>query len=258
MNAQRRWGPMSTLNGLGGAGSLTAVSVVALTLATSRARCAIARPGSAQQRADAADHLLRHRGALEQRLAEQLRAPGERPGRPRGRRLGRIQCVGRRVEQHGRDVDARDAVDERVVGLRDQREALAGQALDEPDLPQRLGAIQALGEQTPGQLGQRRLVGRSRERGVADVVARVEVGIVGPHRTALAVGHVREALAIARHEVQAAEHVIDQLLQARRLALEDHHRGHMHVRGRAFLELQEGRVQRGQPVGICHQLDCRC
>ena len=66
----------------------------------------------------------------------------------------------RGVEQDGGDVHAGDAVDERVVGLGDQREAPAGHALHEPDLPQRLGAIQALGEEPPGQALERGVVGR--------------------------------------------------------------------------------------------------
>ena len=107
------------------------------------------------------------------------------------------------VEQHRRDVHAGDAVDERVVGLGDQREAPAGHALHEPDLPQRLGAVQALGEEAPGEPLERRVVGRLRQRGVADVVVGVEVRVVGPHGAALAERHEREALAIARHEVQA-------------------------------------------------------
>ena len=162
---------------------------------------------------------------------------------------GRLGCG---VEQDGRDVHAGDPVDERVVGLGDQREAPARHALHEPDLPQRLGAVQALGEEPTGELLQRRLIRRPRQRGVADVVARVEVRVVGPHRPALAERDVGQPLAVARHQVQPAEHVIDQLLRRRRLALEDHHRRDVHVRGRVVLEMQERRVQRGQAVGVGH------
>ena len=96
-----------------------------------------------------------------------------------------------------------------------------------------------------------------RQRGVADVVARVEVRVVGPHRPALPERHVREALAVARHEVQAADDVVDELLRRRRLALEDHHRRDVHVRGRVVLQVQERRVERRQAVGVGHRLDCR-
>ena len=59
------------------------------------------------------------------------------------------RCARRRlrleVEQHGGEVDAGDPVDERVVGLEDQREAIALEPLDQPALPQRLGAVELLG-----------------------------------------------------------------------------------------------------------------
>ena len=46
------------------------------------------------------------------------------------------------------------AVHERVVGLRDQREAAALEALDEPHLPERLRAVETLGEDAADQLAQ--------------------------------------------------------------------------------------------------------
>src|SRR5215203_4507491 len=84
--------------------------------------------------------------------------PAAAPPRPRGevelRRLGvrapRLALVGELrgyrlgVEQDGREVDARDAVDERVVRLGDQCEAVALEPLDQPRLPQRLRAVELL------------------------------------------------------------------------------------------------------------------
>ena len=58
------------------------------------------------------------------------------------------------VEQHGRDVDAGDAVDQCVVRLRHEREALAGQPLDQPQLPERLRAVELLGEDPRGDVPQ--------------------------------------------------------------------------------------------------------
>ena len=199
---------------------------------------------SPQQRAGAARHLRGDGRALEQRLAEELRRTGQRLGGPRRRPAGRDRGVGDGVEQDRGDVHARDSVHEGVVGLCDQREASTGHALHQPYLPQRLGAVEPLGEQPSGEPLERGVVGRSRKRRVADVVARVEVRIVGPHRPALPEGDVREPLAVARHEVQAAEHMVDQLLRRGRLALEHHHRRHVHVRGRVVLEVQKRRVQR--------------
>ena len=58
------------------------------------------------------------------------------------------------VEQDAREVEARDPVDHRVMRLRDQGEAVALEALDEPRLPQRLGPIEALRVDAPGQRAQ--------------------------------------------------------------------------------------------------------
>ena len=79
---------------------------------------------------------------------------------------------------------------------------------------------------------------------MADVVARVEVGIIGPHGAPLVKRHVRQPLPVAWHQVQAAEHVRDELLRRGGGALEDHHRRDVHVSGRVVLQMQERRVER--------------
>ena len=89
------------------------------------------------------------------------------------------------------------------------------------------------------------------QRGVAHVVARVEVRVVDPHRAPLAERHVRELLAVARHEMQARLDRVDELLVAGRLSLEDQHRRHVHVRA-AALEVQEAGIEGGQAVAIGH------
>ncbi len=157
------------------------------------------------------------------------------------------------VEQHGGDVDAGDAVDERVVGLADDREAVARQPLDEPQLPQRLVAVQRLGEQATGQPLQRGVVARARQPGVAQVVADVEVRVVDPGRAALPERHGGQALAVAGHEIEPAADVVDELGVARRTALEDEHLRDVHVRLAIALEMQEGGVEPGQPVGVAHR-----
>ena len=209
-------------------------------------------PRCAQQGACATAHLAGHGRALQQRLAEQLRRARQRAGHPGNRRARGGGRLGRRVEQDGGDVHAGDPVDERMVGLCDQRKTFPGHPLHEPDLPQRLGAIQALREQPPGELLQCGVVGGSWQGGVADVVARVEMRVVGPYRPALPERHVGKPLAIARHQVQAAEDVIDELLRRGRLALEDHHRRDVHVRGRVVLQVQERGIERGQAVWVGH------
>ena len=100
------------------------------------------------------------------------------------------------------DVDAGDAVDERVVGLGQHREAVVGQALDQPQLPQRTAAVERLGEHAPGQPPELLLAPGLGQRRVADVEADVEVGIVDPHRPALVERHERQPLAVARHQMQ--------------------------------------------------------
>jgi hypothetical protein len=61
---------------------------------------------------------------------------------------------GGEVEQDRRDVHARHAVHECVVRLRYQREAPAVEAVRDPDLPQRLRAVEALREDAAGELAQ--------------------------------------------------------------------------------------------------------
>ncbi len=140
-----------------------------------------------------------------------------------------------------------------MVGLGDHGKAFAGHVLHQPKLPQRLGAIQALGEDAPGELLELGLVLGPGKPCVADVVAGVEVRVVGPHRPTLSERHERQSLAVARHEVQPREDVLDELLVSRCLAFEDHHRGDVHVRGAAVLQVQEGRVQACQAVRVCHR-----
>ena len=127
---------------------------------------------------------------------------GPRLPRPVGR--GEVERLLGRVEQDGADVDRGDAVDQRVVHLGQERDALAaGHALDDPELPQRARAIQAPRELLSDQLAQLLGAARRRQRGTAHVPAEVELVVVDPDR----VGHTRrrrlQALAVARDEVQA-------------------------------------------------------
>ena len=176
--------------------------------ADERSRAAARRPGAgrAQRRAHAAHDLGRHRGALEQRLAEQLRA-GRRRARAASaaRARGGVSGSARGVEQHGRDVDAGDAVHQRVVGL---ATSTAKRSPSRPSTSQishsGLSRSSRCENTRPGECRScSSLPGRG-QRGVADVVAEVEVRVVDPHRPALAERHERELLPVARHQVQAA------------------------------------------------------
>ena len=68
---------------------------------------------------------------------------GEAAGRP----LRGVDRRGlrREVEQNGGDVDARHAVDQRVMRLLDQSDMTAVEPLDEPQLPQRAGPVEEPG-----------------------------------------------------------------------------------------------------------------
>jgi hypothetical protein len=88
-----------------------------------------------------------------------------------------------------------------VVSLRDQREAVPGQTLDQPDLPQRLRAVEALGEDATGEQAQLLEPAGVRQRGVADVVLDVEVRVVDPERTPGLERREGQLLAVARHQV---------------------------------------------------------
>ena len=156
-------------------------------------------------------------------------------------------ALGSEVEQHRDDVDARDAVHERVVRLADEREAAALDALDQPDLPQRLVAVELLGEHAARERAQLLLGAGRGQRGLAHVVAQVQVRVVDPARPALAERHEGELLAVARDEVEPALDPRDELVVGGRVAVEEHHRGDVHVGG-VVLEVQERRVERGQPV----------
>ena len=81
------------------------------------------------------------------------------------------------------------AVHQRVVGLRDQREAAALEPLHDPDLPQRLRAVEPLGEDAPHELAQLVVAAGLRQGGVAHVVVEVEASgrrprTAGPSRAA--------------------------------------------------------------------------
>jgi hypothetical protein len=78
---------------------------------------------------------------------------------------------------------------------------------------------------------------------VADVVARVEVQIVDPDRPALPVRDGGQRLAVAGHELEAADDVLGELGDRRGRALEDEHRGDVGVERRAVLQLEQVGVE---------------
>ena len=137
------------------------------------------------------------------------------------------------------------------MGLRQQREPFLGQALDEPDLPQRPGAVERLREDPPGQPLELVLATGAGQRGVADVEVDVEVRIIHPHRAALVERDEGQALAVARHQVQPGHDLRDELVVGGGFAVEHHAAGHMHVRG-VTLQVQKRAVEPCQAVWIGH------
>ena len=134
---KRRWGPISTFSGVWGAGLSpaqaispipSAASLITLKVVPGRVAADTARPASDTlwltiPRTPAATQLrLRRLG---------LRTPGLQI-------LGRLCGVRLEIEQDRRQIHPGDAIDQRMVGLGDQREAIALEALDQPVLPQRL------------------------------------------------------------------------------------------------------------------------
>jgi hypothetical protein len=153
------------------------------------------------------------------------------------------------VEEDGRDVDPGDAVDEGVMSLGHERETLPRQPLDEPQLPERLRAVELLGEHPRGHVAELLLRPRGRQRRMADVVLEVEGRVVDPVRPPGRGRGEGELLAEAGDEVEAPANVIEQVVVARRRALEDHHAAHVHVRRRALVR-EKGDVERAEAVHV--------
>jgi hypothetical protein len=219
--AKRRCGPIGAFSGDGGAG-LSPAQAISPSPSTATRACSSVRSGRAR-----APSAL----AATDSVAFVMPAPPPE------------------IEQHGPEVDARDAVDHRVVRLGQQREAPVGEPLDEPQLPQRLRAVELLGEDARQEVVQLLVAAGARQRRVADVVLEVEVGVVGPQRAAAGCGREDEPLPVARNEVQAHPDRVEELLVGRRRPLDAHERADVHVRARALL-VQERRVDRCQPVEV--------
>ena len=89
------------------------------------------------------------------------------------------------------------------MGLGEDREAVAIEALHEPHLPQRPVAAQVVREDAAGEHLQLVLAARLRERGVAHVVAQIEALVVDPARAGLGERNLRDALPVTRHQAEA-------------------------------------------------------
>ncbi len=204
---------------------------------------------AAQGGADAADDLTRAGRALVQSVDEQVEVGRFWPGRPLGRPHRWMIGLLLEIEEDRGDVDPGDAVDERVVALADHGEAVTVEPLDQPQLPERLGAVELLGEDPRREVAQLLFGARRRQRAAAHVVIEVEEGVVDPDRPALLEGDEAQLLAEARDEVQPRLDLVAELFMGRRAALEEDRRGDMHVRP-GPLHMEEGSVESGQSIAI--------
>ena len=196
-----------------------------------------------RRRANGAQLLGRVEGAVRERAQHELGAARLRLRLPRvGRRRWAVA-----LEHDRHQIGGGDAVDHAVMDLREQRPAALAQSLEHPDLPERLVAVEVLGEDARGRPAELLVAARRRKGAVAQVVGEVEVGIVHPHRTAQAERYEANLLAIARDEAELARHHLLEPLERRRRPLEDAHAADVHRVHRA-LEVQERRVHRAHPV----------
>ena len=243
--ANRRWVESATLSGDPGA------SLPPVTTVPTSAPHPAGEPGRHGERVvgggpDDVDHLAGPGDRLGHRVHDEA---GVRRLGPRHPQLvGHLAGRGRRVQQHLAHVDRRDAVDHRLVGLRDDREAAVGEPLDEVDLPQRAVRVERPRHQPGHQLGE--LGGRPGpgQRRAADVERDVEVGVVDPDRPGQLARDVAHLLPVPRHRHQPPLDGRDQALvvePARRCA-EDPHRPDVHGRAR-LLQVEERRVDGREP-----------
>ena len=250
---KRRWGPMRTLSGLGGAGCSPA-RAIAPTPPTARAT----RPAT-------------WRGPRSVALTPRTISPGTvtrsrsasaSSCAPLGSGRGIHFCSGGATGIGSGEVSNRtvamstpeNAVDESVVGLGQQGEAVAGQPLDQPDLPQRPRAVERLGEDAAGKPLELLVAARAGQRRVAHVEADVEVRIVDPDGAPLVERHERQPLAVAGDQMEPGDDLVHEVLVGRRVAVEHHAPTDVHVR-RVALQMQKRAVETGQAVRVGHALD---
>jgi len=176
---------------------------------------------------------------------EELHAAGRRPRDPAPGRTRDVVGIG--AHHHVERVAPRDPVCEAVVDLGDGREAVSLDALDDPQLPERLSAVELLRHDPPGQPLELPHVPRHRQRRVAHVVLQVEAGVVDPHRLPEA-RNPGELLAKSRHLVQLVRRELHDALEVelstgerQRLGVEERDRPDVHVRI-VVLDGQERRV----------------
>jgi hypothetical protein len=159
--------------------------------------------------------------------------------------------AGGQVEQHGGELAAGDAVDDRVVDLGQHRHPAALEALDHPELPEGLPTVELDAHQVADQVPE--LLGASgrRDADAAHVQVDVEVRVLDEHRSIDAERHLDEAPAELGREVQPLGDPLLQEIDAEALGsgggVGDEHGRHVHV-PRGGLAVEEGGVDAAHPL----------
>ncbi len=242
----RRCGPMGTFSGTSGAG-LSPAHTISPTPSAASLQLAQRPPGAPERAERAARHLERrahqplHALRHEVRLGWHRARAARRPAAPTSGGTG--DRSNSTVAMSTPDTPSTSA----WCVFEISGEAVPLQALNDVQLPQRLRAVEALGEDPAGELAQLLVASRGRQRGVAHVVVDVEAGVVHPERPAHLQWREGEPLAIPGDELQAGLELIHEVHARGRRPLEDHERAHVHV-GRLLLLVQERCVDGGQPI----------
>ena len=222
--AKRRCGPISTFSGVGGAGFSAAQTI---------------SPMPSARLARLAERALGRRSAATRRAPRRRRAPcAQRRATPAASELdaasarargchGSSGCVdlgaasgARSNSTVARSTPAMPSISAWWV-LEISAEAAVVEALDEPHLPQRLGAVELLGEDPRGEVA----AAAPRCPGAGSAVwrtwySRLKSGSSTHSGRPRLGGRERELLAVARHEVQAPADRVEEVVVRRRRALE--------------------------------------
>ena len=153
------------------------------------------------------------------------------------------------VEQHGHQLDAGDAVHHAVMDLEDQGPLAALEPLHQPRLPQGPLPVEGLGHEPPHEPVEGAVVAGCGQRGVADVVAEVEVGIVHPHGSAQLERDGAHPLPVAGDEVQLGRDQGGELVHGRRRIGEHTGTGDVHV-GDPVLQMEELGVEGVESIHV--------
>jgi hypothetical protein len=143
--------------------------------------------------------------------------------------------LGREVENYPVKVGAGDPVDHAMVHLGDQGPAAIGESFDDPVLPQRMIAVQALGHHPRHQLGELPVSAGRRQGGPPDVVPKVEVRVVDPDWPSEPERNRVQFLPVARHQRQTRGQESQELLMGGRGTLEHRNRCDRHRRMRILV-----------------------